>query len=203
MIKGIERKYMNFTPLLTLRKQISVLICTVILSPVRRGAMMCSILCISLLLPSLSTIALHLDGNQCWADKTRDSKSKSKSKKRKRKKRKGYDRKRRKIEKLIEEGHPTVNLAIYTEPRVYARVYHGKEFLGDTPLKLVWAKDTGPLDVVLKAKGYLQINTRLYTYRNDKITVKMRKLEEANQLFGYKKKVKPKAEEGEQDSSSE
>jgi hypothetical protein len=142
-----------------------------------------------------------MDGNQSWADKKKTTSSKSKSKKRK--KRKGYDRKQRKSKKLIEAGHPTVNLAIYTEPHIYAHVYHGKEFLGDTPLKLVWAKDTGPLDVVLKAKGYLQINTRLYTYRNDKITVKMRKIEEANQLFGYKKKIKPKTDEIETGSSSE
>ena len=150
-----------------------------------------ALICLGLLTPVHLSGGLHLESHQVWAEKKKSKKRKSK------RNRKKYDRKRRKVEKLIEEGHPTVNLAIYTEPRVYARVYHGKEFLGDTPLKLVWAKDTGPLDVILKAKGYLQINTRLYTYRNDKITVKMRKIEEANQLFGYKKKIKPKTEETE------
>ena len=155
--------------------------------------------CSVLMFLSIDLNTLEMESNRGWADESKESKSK----KQKRKKRKGYDRKQRKIRKLIESGHSTVNLAIYTEPRVYARVYHGKEYLGNTPLKLVWAKDTGPIDVVLRAKGYLEINTRLYTYRNDKITVKMRKVEEANQLFGFKKKIKPKEEDLDDSSSQE
>jgi len=111
-------------------------------------------------------------------------------------KRKRYNRRQREAKKLIDAGHPTVELNLKTSPKVRASVYHGKELLGSTPLRLVWPKDTGALDLKLKAKGYLTVNTRLYTYRNDRATVKMFKVDEAHKLFGYKKKVKSSSEEG-------
>ena len=113
----------------------------------------------------------------------------AKKSKGKRKRKKGYDRRRREAKRLIDAGHPTVELNLKTSPRVRASVYHGKELLGTTPLRLVWPKDTGALDLKLKAGGYLTVNTRLYTYRNDRATVKMFKVDEAYKLFGYKKKV--------------
>ena len=117
--------------------------------------------------------------------------AKPKAKKKKRKSKK-YDRKRRASEQLISEGHPVVEITLKTEPRVRARVYHGKELIGVTPMTLKWAKDTGPIDVVLKASGYLKVNSRFYTYRNDRVTVKMFKEDQSHLLFGYKKKIKPK-----------
>lgn len=105
------------------------------------------------------------------------------------KRKKRYDRRQRAAKKLIEAGHPTVELTLKTDPRVRASVYHGKELLGRTPLRLVWAKDTGALDIKLKAGGYLTVNSRLYTHRNDRVTVKMFKTDQAHLLFGYKKKV--------------
>mgnify|MGYP003706185551 CR=1 FL=1 len=113
----------------------------------------------------------------------------AKKSKGKRKRKKSYDRRRREAKRLIDAGHPTVELNLKTSPRVRASVYHGKELLGKTPLRLVWPKDTGALDLKLKAGGYLTVNTRLYTYRNDRATVKMFKIDEAHKLFGYKKKV--------------
>ena len=115
----------------------------------------------------------------------------------KKRRRKRYDRRQREAKKLIEAGHPTVELTLKTDPRVRASVYHGKELLGSTPLRLVWPKDTGSLDIKLKAKGYLTVNSRLYTHRNDRVTVKMFKTDQAHLLFGYKKKVKSELEESE------
>jgi hypothetical protein len=116
-----------------------------------------------------------------WGSNTAEAKPK------KRKKR--YNRRQRAAKKLIEAGHPTVELTLKTDPRVRASVYHGKELLGSTPLRLVWPKDTGALDIKLKAGGYLTVNSRLYTHRNDRVTVKMFKVDQAHLLFGYKKKV--------------
>lgn len=114
------------------------------------------------------------------------------AKPKKKRKRSEYDRRRRQAAALIKEGHPTVELAVRTEPRVAARVYHGKELLGTAPFTIKWPKDTGSLDLVFKASGYLTVNTRLYTYRDDKVTVEMFKETEAHKLFGYRKKVKAK-----------
>jgi len=112
------------------------------------------------------------------------------------KKRKRYDRLQRKAQAMIKEGHPTVELSVRTSPRVSARVYHGKELLGVAPFTFKWPKDTGALDLVLKAPGYIRVNTRLYTYRDDKVTVDMFKETEAHKLFGYKKKIEaPSAED--------
>lgn len=101
------------------------------------------------------------------------------------------------MQKLLDSGHPSVQLTLKTSPRVRAVVYHGKEELGYTPLQLTWTKDTGPLDITVKASGYLTVNSRLYTHRNDRVTINMFKDDEAHKLFGYKKKVKPKSEDAE------
>lgn len=108
---------------------------------------------------------------------------------------KRYNRRQREAKKLIEAGHPTVELNLKTSPNVKASVYHGKEFLGSVPLRLTWPKDTGALDLTLKASGYLTVNTRIYTYRDDRVTVNMFKVDEAHKLFGYKKKVKSSSAE--------
>ena len=114
--------------------------------------------------------------------------------KKKKRKRKRYDRRQRQAKKLIDAGHPTIEITLKTNPRVRASVYHGKELLGTTPLRLVWPKDTGSLDIKLKASGYLTVNSRLYTHRNDRVTVNMFKVDQAHLLFGYKKKVKEETE---------
>ena len=120
------------------------------------------------------------------------------AKKKRKKRKKRYNRRQREAQKLIDAGHPVVELNLQTSPNVRASVYHGKELLGTTPMRLTWPKDTGALDLKLKAKGYLTVNTRLYTYRNDRATVKMFKIDEAHKLFGYKKKVKSATEEGQE-----
>ena len=122
------------------------------------------------------------------------------AKKKKKRKRKRYDRRQREAKKLIDAGHPTIEITLKTSPRVRASVYHGKELLGTTPLRLIWPKDTGSLDIKLKASGYLTVNSRLYTHRNDRVTVNMFKVDQAHLLFGYKKKVKesPESNDGEE-----
>ncbi|MAD60641.1 MAG: hypothetical protein CMH49_03865 [Myxococcales bacterium] len=116
------------------------------------------------------------------------------AKKKKKRRKKRYDRRQREAKKLIDAGHPTIEITLKTSPRVRASVYHGKELLGTTPLRLVWPKDTGSLDIKLKASGYLTVNSRLYTHRNDRVTVNMFKVDQAHLLFGYKKKVKESPE---------
>ncbi len=72
-----------------------------------------------------------------------------------------------------------------------ATVYHGRKKLGETPLYIQFPKNSGPRDVVLKRGGYLWVNTRANTFKDDKIIVKMTKNEEASTLFGYRQAINP------------
>lgn len=93
-------------------------------------------------------------------------------------------------------GRPTVNLSVNTAPRVKAQVTWGGALLGDTPLTLPWPKDSGPVDVVVKADGYVPVHTRLYTTGNDGVTVKLTAEAEKSSLFGYKRELPPPAPDG-------
>jgi hypothetical protein len=112
-----------------------------------------------------------------------------------RKKSGSFDRRRRAADALLKSGHPAVELSVRTDPGVTAQVYHGKELLGTTPLSLTWPKNTGALDLVISAPGHIPVNTRLYTYKSDKLTVKMFKDTQSHLVFGYKKKVEEGAVE--------
>ena len=74
-----------------------------------------------------------------------------------------------------------------------ATVYHGRKKLGETPLYLQLPENSGPRDVVLKRAGYLWVNTRANTFKDDKIIVKMTKVDEASTLFGYRQAIDPDA----------
>lgn len=80
-----------------------------------------------------------------------------------------------------------VTLNVRTVPRVKARVFWGRKLLGETPLTLKWPRDSGPLDIVVDARGYLPVNTRLYTFGNDTIHVKLLADTDKQKLFGYRR----------------
>ena len=44
---------------------------------------------------------------------------------------------------------------------------------------------------MLKRGGYLWVNTRANTFKDDKVIVKMTKKEEASTLFGYRQAINP------------
>ena len=72
-----------------------------------------------------------------------------------------------------------------------ATVFHGRKKLGETPLYIQFPADSGPVDVVLKRAGYLWVNTRANTFKDDKVVVKMTKNDEASTLFGYREPPAP------------
>ena len=81
----------------------------------------------------------------------------------------------------------TVTIEFRVEPRrVRAHVYHGKKLLGKTPFKIERDRDSGPIDVWVKAHGFISVNTRAYTFKDDKIIIQLTPDEEAHTLFGYK-----------------
>ncbi len=88
----------------------------------------------------------------------------------------------------------TVTVIFGTEPkRARAYVYYGKKKLGRTPFEYEFKRDSGPVDIVYKSDGYLNVNTRIYTFSDSKLIVKMTKEEDRSTLYGYREEIPPDA----------
>jgi hypothetical protein len=81
-------------------------------------------------------------------------------------------------------------ITFVTIPGTNATVKWGKKLLGRiTPkqaLVVVRPRDSGPLDVVVSAPGYLPVTTRAHTFADSKVTVKLTTPENKNTLLGYR-----------------
>ena len=96
--------------------------------------------------------------------------------------------------KTPEVKRDTVTVIFGTEPkRARAFVYYGKEKLGRTPFEYEFKKDSGPVDIVYKSAGYLNVNTRVYTFSDSKLIVKMTKEEDQSTIYGYREEIPPDA----------
>ena len=84
----------------------------------------------------------------------------------------------------------TAQIVFTTIPAVEANVSWGKKKLGvimpRQPLVIERPRDTGPLDVIVKAEGFFTVHTRAHTFSDSKLTVKLTPLEEASTLLGYR-----------------
>ena len=84
----------------------------------------------------------------------------------------------------------TVRILIQTVPPRRARVRWGRKALGTIPaprpLVVVRPRDSGPLDLVIRAAGYLPVHTRAYTFTDSRVAVKLTSPDEKNKLFGYR-----------------
>lgn len=89
----------------------------------------------------------------------------------------------------IPPGKEAVTLTIRSVGKVKTVVTWGRRTLGETPLVLKWPRNSGPVDVVLRAQGHLPVHTRLFTFNDDKVTVKLVDEEGKKTLFGYKREV--------------
>ena len=90
---------------------------------------------------------------------------------------------------------------VQTTPSVQASIFHGKKRLGKAPLRKKFKRDSGPVDIVIRADGFFPVNTRIFTHTDSKFVIKLTPLEEANTLFGYKEEIPPDAGVGEIDGS--
>lgn len=70
-----------------------------------------------------------------------------------------------------------------------ANVYYGKKLLGSSPVTIRRRKDSGPVDVIFKAAGYLRMASRAYSWSDDTVHVRLTPISQAHTLFGYKKPV--------------
>jgi hypothetical protein len=77
-----------------------------------------------------------------------------------------------------------------TIPMTNAKVVWGKTTLGNiTPkqaLTIVRPRDTGPLDVMVYAPGFLPVQTRAHTFEDQQIVVKLTTPENKQTLWGYR-----------------
>jgi hypothetical protein len=84
-----------------------------------------------------------------------------------------------------------VKITFQTIPPVKAEVRWGKKKLGliqgpKKPFILERPRDSGPLDVTIRAEGYLTVHTRAYTFTDGKMNVKLTPVTDKHMLFGFK-----------------
>ena len=74
-----------------------------------------------------------------------------------------------------------------------AMVFWGKKKLGPiaphAPLIIQRPRDSGPLDVVVRAEGCIPVQTRAYTFEDSKVAVKVTPNDEKNTLLGYREEI--------------
>jgi hypothetical protein len=84
----------------------------------------------------------------------------------------------------------TSRIEFVTVPAVEATVSWGKTRLGRilprTPLVVTRPRDSGPLDVIVRAEGFLPVHTRANTFGDTRLLVKLTTEEEKPMLFGYR-----------------
>jgi len=94
----------------------------------------------------------------------------------------------------------TVRILLQTVPPRRASVRWGRKSLGvipgSRPMVLVRPRDSGPLDLVIRASGYLPVHTRAYTFSDSRVAVRLTKPEEKSKLFGYRQEPPPAIDGG-------
>jgi hypothetical protein len=90
-----------------------------------------------------------------------------------------------------------VNITVQTVPARKAVVKWGSKTLGvipvPRPLVVVRPRDSGPLDLVVRAAGFLPVHTRAYTFSDSRVAIKLTPVSEKSTLFGYRAEVLPDA----------
>jgi len=94
----------------------------------------------------------------------------------------------------------TVHVIIQTVPPRKAQVKWGRKPLGTIPvprpLVVERPRDSGPMDLVIRASGFLPIHTRVYTFSDSRVAVKLTPPEEKSKLFGYREEPAPNPDAG-------
>lgn len=78
-----------------------------------------------------------------------------------------------------------VTVKIVVDPPQRAHVFWGVKDLGPAPLEIRRPRGSGPVDLILRAPGYLTVHTRAFTERDDKLAFKLVPETDAARMFGY------------------
>jgi hypothetical protein len=93
-----------------------------------------------------------------------------------------------------------VHIYVQTVPPRKAMVRWGHKTLGTIPVPRPMVverpRDSGPLDLVIRAAGFLPVHTRAYTFSDSRVAVKLTPPSEKNKLFGYKQEPAPNPDAG-------
>ena len=82
-----------------------------------------------------------------------------------------------------------VRITVRTSGKERGEVYWGKTLLGTTPLTIERPRDSGPMDLVIRAKGFLTLRTRAYTFSGDRLAVSLTPVDKKRGIFGYREPV--------------
>ena len=90
-----------------------------------------------------------------------------------------------------ETENPKVKITFQTHPAVKADVWWGKKKLGTIldrrrPLVVERPRDSGPMDITIRAQGFLPVHTRASTFDDQHLSVKLTEVAEKHTLFGYR-----------------
>jgi hypothetical protein len=84
----------------------------------------------------------------------------------------------------------TATIIIGTMPAATATVHWGRKLLGKItpgrPLVVTRPRDSGPLDVMVRAAGFLAVQTRAHTFSDNRVVVKLTPVENKSELLGYR-----------------
>lgn len=93
-----------------------------------------------------------------------------------------------------------VHISIQTVPPRKAQVKWGGKNLGlipaPRPLVVERPRDSGPLDLVIRAPGFMPVHTRAYTFSDSRVAIKLTAPTDKNKLFGYKQEPTPTPDGG-------
>jgi hypothetical protein len=94
------------------------------------------------------------------------------------------------LPRAAEPPGDSVRITFTTVPSAKAMVFWGKKRLGivapHQPLIVQRPRDSGPLDVIVRAAGYLPVQTRAYTFADSKVAVKLTPPDQKKTLLGYR-----------------
>lgn len=90
----------------------------------------------------------------------------------------------------------TVKIKVIVDARRQAHVVWGRKDFGVAPLEIERPRNSGPLDLVVVAPGYLPLHARALTDRDDVLTLRLYAAAEAPQLLGYRPEAAAASESG-------
>jgi hypothetical protein len=95
---------------------------------------------------------------------------------------------------------PTVRIVFKVVPPNIATVTWGNKRLGiikpKAPVIIERPRDSGPMDVVFKSVGYVTVHTRVYTFTNSTLAVRLTPLDKKNTIYGFREEAPPEADAG-------
>ena len=89
-------------------------------------------------------------------------------------------------ERERDPGSDTVKIKVLGAEKRQAHVLWGRKDFGVAPLEIERPRNSGPLDLVVIAPGYLPYHARAFTDRDDIISFRLYSAAEAPQLLGYR-----------------